>query len=68
VELMKLIANAKLDLFFMSGSGLGAILLTLVAIIFVLKSAGSKYLFLMLSRLATGFKKIGRSSCRVVCC
>ena len=35
MDLQNLIRDAKLDLFFMSGSGLGAVLLAVVAIVFL---------------------------------
>ena len=38
MDLVSLIGDAKLDLFFMSGTGLGAILLAVIAIVFILRA------------------------------
>lgn len=57
MELLSLIQSAELKLPFTSGSGLGAVLLTLIMLVAILKSNGTNRLLRTLSKLISPWKR-----------
>ena len=56
MEFVNLIKDAELDMFFMSGRGLGAVLLTIVALAVVFRSKRGEVLVKAVANVARSFR------------